>query len=747
MGPSPRGRRLRALAFAALLLIPPALLRWAYHLEIRDDPYMQWPLVVSFVHDDFARDLAVGGGPWILLRSPWYAVFLSGIYTVLGGPWGARLVQWTLGCVACVLVYHLARRIAGPAAAWFAYACAVLYGPSLFYEGELLEPSVASFLMLCGLAAVVTASDSSPPRPLRLAAAGGALGLAAMIRPDHAAALPFMAAAVALIHGSPGERARRAAWIVAGSVPGLLLVAWPGLLLNVKENRAGINTSLAFYLGNRHGADGHRSFYREGAELPTTDPAARAGHMTGLDLEGIRLAQAATGGGLDTVAPWWWARSREEILAHPVSWVTLLGRKALMFCSGFLMTTQKDLYMARHESRILSALIHPGPLLIPLGLLVPLAAAAAARPRTSWRTAALLSAPAGALATTLLFTHDARFQHGASMAVVVLAGAGLVALVEGWRQRRAGVLATAALFLLLANVDLAGTHRIPVAEESFRRGIMHLEQGRPAAATGWFVRAIEADPSGIPSLDSLAAACRRVPSCDGEIAALQRIRTAPGAGVELDLALAGLLQQAGRLDEARDAARHARDLAPGRAEPHALLARVEAAAGDTEASMAALSQGLLRLPDDAGLRMDLGRSLMAQGRFEEALPYLRRVAEATQGEEAFAASAWALASLGRLDESAAVLSDGLSIHPASVPMMGLLAQVRGRQGRLEDEQRLYRALLVIEPGHAEALWRLSLSLRASGDNAGADLAAEQAARAGHPEASRRVRAGKSTGDP
>ncbi|MGH9867506.1 MAG: hypothetical protein ACREAA_05000, partial [Candidatus Polarisedimenticolia bacterium] len=166
-----------------LLFVFPLVVRLAYGLDIRDDSYMQWNLVVSYVNDDFARDIAAGGGPWTLHRSPWYPLVVSWVYRLLGGQPAMQMLQWVLGSAACVLVYVLARRLAGRSAALLSWAIASLYGPALFYEGELLEQACATFLLLAGLAAL---TDPAVRRvPWLMPAAGGALfGAAALLRPD-----------------------------------------------------------------------------------------------------------------------------------------------------------------------------------------------------------------------------------------------------------------------------------------------------------------------------------------------------------------------------------------------------------------------------------------------------------------------------------------------------------------------------------------------------------------------------------
>jgi len=630
-------------------------------------------------------------------------------------------------------VHRIGRAVGGWGAAWAAWLLASLYGPSLFYEGELLEVACATFLVLCGMTALVSAEPGPGVHPAaRWVLGGAALSGAALLRPEQAAAIPFAAAALSLSPGAGASRVRRAALVAAGAAAMLLPLAAPGLFLPVRANHTGINTAGAFYLGNHERADGQRSIYPEAGEFPTTDPEARAGHMTGLDLTTIRVARAATGGDLETVAPFWRARAWEAIASDPGHAAMLTGRKAILFTNAFLLTTQKDLYVARDFSRLLSWLIWSGPLLLPLGIVLPLAAAGVAA-RFGWREAVLLSVPAGCLVSTLLFTHDARFQHPAVLASLPLAGRGAVVLAAALRARTLRPAIAALAALLWCNADLPGTHQVPVAHEYFRIGVMHRERGEMREAARAWLRSIAADPEGAPALDSLAGACRALPACDEEVAVLQSLRQAGAHGFDLLYTLADLLDVAGRPREADPIAEEAARFAPRRPEGHLLSARIAREIGGPEAAVARLSEGARLLPADASLRLELARSLINLSRPAEALDATRAVLSRTTSEpEAYAAAGMALLMLGRHDEAAAVLADGRALHPGSVPILGTLAQARAAQGRLREAEASYRALLELEPKHPEALYRLARLLRDEGRLDEARPLASRARDAGHP---------------
>ena len=62
-----------------------------------------------------------------------------------------RLVQALLGALTCALIYWLGRQVARPAVAAAAAVATTLCGPLIFFDGELLPASLATFLNLAGL--------------------------------------------------------------------------------------------------------------------------------------------------------------------------------------------------------------------------------------------------------------------------------------------------------------------------------------------------------------------------------------------------------------------------------------------------------------------------------------------------------------------------------------------------------------------------------------------------------------------
>ncbi|HEY3175435.1 MAG TPA: tetratricopeptide repeat protein [Candidatus Polarisedimenticolia bacterium] len=724
-----------------ILLLLPFVVRFVYFFDVRSQPYLQWNMVVGYVNHAFAEDLAAGrGAPYDLYRSPWYPLLISGLYRLFGPePMAARVFQWILGGCGCLSLFVLTRSFFGERCALVALAASGLYAPAIFLEGELLEQGAASFLLLAGFTLMGLALREHRPRPALSAPGALLIGLGCLMRPDLLACLPFLGAAAAL---APNPRARKIAMVAAVASAGLLavvLLRHPGPFIDVGADRTGIHAAVSFYHGNNAEANGLDVGFPEVEELPTEDPEARREHMTGLDLAGIRYATSRTGGGLETVAPFWLGEAGRFIRSRPATWLSLLGRKTLMFLGGRPVGSQKDILFARSLSPILSVLLFCAGICVPLGLIIPFAIGGLAAAGPAHRFLLFLAVPAGCFITTLLFVHDFRFQHAAVPFLIALAAHGLLRLLDGAGGRRGALAALVAVALVISNVDFLGTREVRWAAEHFRVGTMHLERDELALADAAYRRSIGADPGYAPSIDNLVYIAKRTGQYDGAIEFLSGVVETGRYSWRTLRALADLAIAAGRREEGEAMARRLRQEFPERREGYEVLAGILAGSGRAAEARRTLEDGLVRFPGDAALSLNLAASWFREGACAEALPLTRKVLDETEEyPEAFSYAGHCLAAEKDFDGAAGVLLRGLRRHPGDITMLGLLGQVYGEMGRRGDEQRCYREVLERRPDHAEALYRLAVSLAAEGRRDEALSDARRAQALGHPEAGRLI---------
>lgn len=700
----------------------PFLVRLIYFLETRSQPYFQWNFLVAYVNHTFASDLAAGsGGPYALYRSPWYPLAVSAIYRLAGiEPLYARVAQWLLGGLGCLLTYRLGLILFDRRVAMAALVMSALFVPAICYEGELLEQPAATFLLVASLCLLAsTHLDRREPERSAAATSGSRLGAttvaalcfggAALLRPELLLALPLLLASLTPdSHARPGGIRRLVVFVFVCGLMALPL--WrPDIIINVRENHTNINAAINLHLGNNPQATGHDARFPETPELPTDDPAARRDHMTGLDLAGIRYAQSRTGAGLASVAPFWLDMTLGFVAAEPGTELKLLGIKTLLFFNGYLTGTQKDLYFQRERSWILWALMWCVGLCFPMGLILPLAIVGAFTRMPRATRLMILSVPAGCFMTVLAFFYDARFLMPAVPFIILLACHALLRMLDAAREgawaawRAPAVLAP---LLILCNADWLSTHRVNRAAEEFRMGTMHQDQGDPGGATAAYQRAIAADPAFVPALDNLANIARSAGAVSTTIDFLQGLAATERATPALMRTLAALQSVHGRSRESDETLRRAIGL----------------------------------FPVDASVRMDLADKLMAEGACDRALTIAHQVLSRDAGDRrARACAGHCLQALGRADEAVTTLEEGLRRAPDDIIMLGLLGRAYGSLGRHQDEQRCYLRVLALDPGHALAAYELALSLAAAGHHAEALIRARDAQRLGHPQAAELVR--------
>ncbi len=179
----------------------------------------------------FGRAVADGAAP-VIWRAPGYQSFLAaGLALGGGGAGGVRVLQALVSVVTTWLVWRLARRRFGEGAALGAAAFTAFY-PSWVAFSHLLwaETLLMPFLVL-GFDRLLAAGETGGRRAA--AAAGAALGLAALVR---STALVLLAVSVAWLLLRRGPRAAVTAALVA-AVAAVVIAPW-SIFASARAGRA-----------------------------------------------------------------------------------------------------------------------------------------------------------------------------------------------------------------------------------------------------------------------------------------------------------------------------------------------------------------------------------------------------------------------------------------------------------------------------------------------------------------------------
>jgi tetratricopeptide (TPR) repeat protein len=357
-------QHLRAIPWIIFLL---ALgVRVLYIFQIDDSPLFNHPPVDGLTYLQHAAKLAagnwLGSGEPPFWQPPLYP-YLLGLHRVLFADqifYSLRFFQIIIGSLTCVLIWFVGRRLFrhAPMVAAVAALAGALYGPLIFFDGEVLPATLATFLILAGLVLLLRCLDK--PSAMRFGVPGVVFGLAAL---TVATVLTFVLAAAAFIWLHTRWQyalAQRIRWPLAFLV-GVALVITPVTLRNVFiggddvliSSNAGIN----FWVGNNADYDDAVNI-RPGWEWD--DLLARPRMEAFLE----RPSAASN---------FFMWDSWKYISAQPLDYARLLARKTFLFWHGEEIGRNQNIYFWRNYSPILAITLWKNFVAFPFGLVGPLA--------------------------------------------------------------------------------------------------------------------------------------------------------------------------------------------------------------------------------------------------------------------------------------------------------------------------------------------------------------------------------------
>jgi len=186
-------------------------------------------------------------------------------------------------------------------------------------------------------------------------------------------------------------------------------------------------------------------------------------------------------------------------------------------------------------------------------------------------------------------------------------------------------------------------------------------------------------------------------------------RTSKGSRDVRDwLALALLLRQAGRLDEAARAAERATMLEPRLLEPWLRLAAIYSARGTPSAAVATLERARALQPEDPVLLSDLGAAFNDEARFADAEPLLRRSLGIRPTAEAHNNLGVTLNGLNRPADAVHEFGAALALNRGAAEAWFNLGVSHAMLGDAEQARTAYRNGLALMPGEPRALANLAM---------------------------------------
>ncbi len=455
-----------------LILFAVALaLRLIHVLAMRASPYFENPVIDAATYDDAARSIAAGHGhpDLIFWQPPGYSYFLSWIYLAAGpGYLAPRIVQALLGAASAVMTAWIGAKVFGRRVGLAAGYGVALYGLLIYFDGELLTPSLTIALQLASVLVALRARDRARDGAALWAASGALAGLASVVTAPSL----LIAAALAV------AARRRAGAVLLGAALAIAPVTLRNLARGGELVPISWNGGVNLYIGN------NPSYDQTVAIRP--------------DLQWKRLVQEprrAGARGEAEASNYFVAKVLRYAGSDPASFVRLQIKKLHLLLAGNEIPRNQEIYPARAYSPVLRALLWKAPgLAFPFGLLMPLGVlgiVVGAR-RAPLLAAIVLLYAAGILA----FFITARYRVPLVPLLLVFAAEGVRWLLEdaGLRARAASLTLVVPLFLV-GNVGQGPMPRVMNADAEYSLGVKYAMKGRPEEAAARFRSALEKNPA------------------------------------------------------------------------------------------------------------------------------------------------------------------------------------------------------------------------------------------------------------
>ena len=692
------------VALAVLALV----LRLAYLFQAADSPFFDAPIVDARSYTEYARELATGtwaGRPMPFWQAPFYPYFLAVLFSLFGENYYLpRLLQALAGTATCLIVFKLGRTVFSPTVGWVAGLGAALYGPFLYFEGELLPTSWA--VLFDAVLLVVLLWGQHRGGVLPALSAGLVLGLGTLAVPNVLLFAPV--AAWWVYRMATGRRALHVAVFAAG----LLLLVGPVTLRNrIVGNEwvlISFNAGVNFYIGNNPDYD----------RTVAARPGAGWSEVVDLPQREAGIAEPSAGSSYLLGKAW------EYIRTDPSGYVALLLHKGYLFWHGAEIPRNTDPYTAAEYSPLLRLLLWKYGLAFPFGLVSALALLGAAyvllKPECRTPAAYLVLLFAGVyMLSVVLFFVTGRYRLPAVPCLLLLAAYGACTLA-GLRRRPLYLSAGAfAGLLLLTNAGTAATSPHVAAFHHYSLAAVYESKGMKTNALQHYRRAIELDPAHDRALLGLAYMYGTTQRYDDAAHTWRQFLDHYPDQDDVRLQLADFLRLRGQPQEAAVEYQKLLVRQPDRADLYLRLGRAEAAAGQPVQAEAAYRRALeLGSPSAHYL---LGQLYEGQGqpaRAEQA--YQQLIAHQPDHLAGLCHLADLLLKRGDEETAKGHLLAALVLDPNNAHALRSMGTLEANQGQYRQALQRFERILQHHPRDLPARRSLSHLLLKTGQRARAD---------------------------
>lgn len=589
---------------ACLLIAAAAIIRLAYSAGMAGGPFFEYPIIDAAEYYGWAS--AMANGEWLWSRAhihgPLYPVMLALVMKGGGTFHGFYLLNHLLGIGTVLLIYAAGRSAGGPIRGAVAAGLALLYARFLYFEGLLLATTLATFLNMASLYAVLELERRrSAVRWWVLP--GVLIGLSAITRPTVLILLPAFLywAASARAAGRGGQPGGRGAALAL--VAGVVLIVAPVSLRNAAVGDPVLvqaNGGMNFYLANRAGADGLASV-RPGPEWKGIERLATdAGAIRAVDRDRFYYREGI-----------------KAIVSNPIEGAGRIARRLYLFWSGREVDTSHDFSWFRDHSPVLRLLALPAGLILPFAL-VGLISIVRRRERRSLPAILVLSY----LVVILAFPYSSRYRMPVFPYLILLAvGSGAV-LLRSWRTGGFRAVAKGAVPVGVGMV-LLNIFPLGMPDEGLVRTPLHLgkrlfDRGDYRGALAEYNRAQSIWPDDADVWNNRGLAHEGLGERREARLCYERAIASVPVHAKARANLAGIFYREGKADSARYQLEEAIRGEPGNADFYNNLGALIMQSGEPVRAVGILEAGLRLAPGHRDILYNLGRAYEKAGRRDDA---------------------------------------------------------------------------------------------------------------------------------
>jgi tetratricopeptide (TPR) repeat protein len=623
-----------------------------------------------------------------------YPFFLMIVYSLTNySILAVKIIQITLGSITCALVYGLGEKIFDRKTGVLAGCITAIYGPLVFFDGELLAASWATFWTVVLLLLLIKAAESKNIKFCILL--GLSSGISVVTRPNF---IPFLALSylwLLITWVRDKVSFNKLVVAMASTMIGLLIITIPVSAKNYQLSKrfsflpgtGGVN----MYIGNNPGFEA--TSIRPGRKWEDImERPARHGVKTKI---GARQ--------------FYYDETFNYIKTQPINFIKGILHKTAEFLSSREMPGNIDIYLFRKWSSLHSILTwKTGSLGFPFGLLLPLAIIGIF---FYWRNIPvpmllfLLFYPA----TIILMHIEARYRMPIIVPLSILAGASLVKIYNVFQLKQWRILALLVVCILaiaflcsIAGPFYSEQYVNYEAELRFSMGDALGKRGETERAIEEYTKALELSPDSEAHFN-LAIILADRQKYDEAIEHYNIALKFDPADDDLHTKLGVALYKKGNTEEAINHYKKAISLNPDNSDAHNNLANALFKIGKKNEALKHYSKALELKPDDAILHSNFGNVLAMSGKLDEAIKHYRISLEIRpDNAQTLSNLGNALLGLERLKEAEAKYKESLKLSRKNAGTFFNLGTCLERQGRIDEAIINHKQALRIDPLYKQA---------------------------------------------